>query len=602
MSNDETRVGRVRQLTEQVDNIIELLRSQRDQLQQRGMTLPSGALDNLQSLRKRIDVLSRQLTNTYVELRQLRALADTTALINSSLETEAVLNQVMDTVISLTGAERGYIVLKNRQTGEFDQFQVARGLDTAQLADQSGGRNELIVSKTIVNEVAQTGTPVLTDNASQDDRYRGQQSIVGFALRSILAVPLKVRDEVIGVVYCDNRVLAGLFQATDRDLLAAFANQAGVAIENARLFETARQQLAQLTEMRDLMDNIFDSIVNGVITLDNHGIINTCNAAAVAILRQDDAVIGHQLREVMPPLGNEFVSVLEQVWRDGMQRVVECYPVIQGEERTWNLIISLLRDAETGDSQGMALVLDDLTEQKLREAQLRELRRYLPGALVDNFASIEDVIGEEREITVIAADVRGFTTFSEQLQPEQVMQIINNYLSLASDAINLYEGIVDKYMGDAVTGLFNTQLNPQVDHPMRAVRAAMNLIYDLFALHEVMPEEQRLYYGVGIHTGSAFLGNVGSPERQEFAALGDANTIAKILEGNARAGEIIISEATYEMVKDHFDCEERMPEKTKGRTDIPRVYRVIKRKQGSKTGPLFIDPELADLLRDMGDS
>src|SRR5690606_17957035 len=110
---------------------------------------------------------------------------------------------------------------------------------------------------------------------------------------------------------------------------------------------------------------------------------------------------------------------------------------------------------------GVTIVLDDVTEQKRRESQLAEVRRYLPLALVENIKNVEDVDvrGQERTITAVFADVRGFTTFSEKLQPEELMTIINKYLSLASDAVNLYEGIVDKYMGDAVTGLYNTQLN-----------------------------------------------------------------------------------------------------------------------------------------------
>jgi adenylate cyclase len=252
----------------------------------------------------------------------------------------------------------------------------------------------------------------------------------------------------------------------------------------------------------------------------------------------------------------------------------------------------------------VALSLDDLTDQKSREAQLDELRRYVPGALMDNILTLDDVnvSGQERTITMISTDVRGFTTFSENLQPEQLMEVINQYLSLASDGINLYEGIVDKYMGDAVTGIFNTQLNPQDDHAIRAVRAAMSIIYDLYALHEIMPEDQRLFYGIGIHTGPAFLGNVGGQNRKEFSALGEAATISKILESNAGRGEVIISEDTYQLVKDAFECEPRKPDKTKGFDDkLKTVYKVVKQKRGAHTGALFLDPELAEMLKDLED-
>src|SRR5690349_15207678 len=108
----------VRELTQRTIELAGLLRSQQDILRKRGMNLPSGALDTLRTVQLRLDALSKQLLNSQIELRQLRALAQTTALLNSSLDTNEVLNQVMDTVIQLTGAERGYILLKDKQVGE----------------------------------------------------------------------------------------------------------------------------------------------------------------------------------------------------------------------------------------------------------------------------------------------------------------------------------------------------------------------------------------------------------------------------------------------------------------------------------------------------
>jgi adenylate cyclase len=597
---------RLHKLTQQVDDITQLLRSQRETLKQRGMSLPTGSLDNLSLLRRRVDTLNKHFAKMMTELGQLRALAETTALINSAQETDSVLNQVIDTVLDLTGAERGYIVLKDRASGKFDQFQVARGgIDPSEIRKTETNQtpdvpSDFVVSRTIVNDVARTGEAVLTDNASQDTRYQSQNSIVGFGLRSILCVPLKVRDEVIGVVYCDNRIMAGLFQDSDLDILTGFSDQAAVAIENARLFEQAREQLAQLTEMRDLMDNVFDSIANSVITVDADNKIIACNAAGYALLRVQgdnaDTILGRDLLSVLPAMGKAFDLTLKQVRADGEQRLIEVEP----DGRYWNVLISGLRGVD-GMTQGLTLVLDDLTETRKRASQLLELRRYLPGALVDKFRHVDQVnmAGQERVITAIATDVRGFTSFSEKLAPEKLMEIINRYLSLASDGINLYEGIVDKYMGDAVTGLFNTQLNPQEDHAIRAVRAAMSIIYDLYALHEIMPEDQRLFYGIGIHTGPAYLGNVGSDDRQEFAAMGEASTIAKLLESNANPGEILISPATFAQVEDFFDCEMRQLDKTAIGADT--AYKVLKRKKGVNTSQLFLDPELADLLADLKD-
>ncbi|MCZ7545364.1 MAG: adenylate/guanylate cyclase domain-containing protein [Anaerolineae bacterium] len=238
--------------------------------------------------------------------------------------------------------------------------------------------------------------------------------------------------------------------------------------------------------------------------------------------------------------------------------------------------LSPMQELETGRG-GVAIVMDDLTEEKQREAQLAAVRRYLPPAMVDNIQSIDMLAlgGEQRTISVVSADVRGFSTFSEQLAPEVLMDIINRYLRCSTDAIHLHEGVVDKYIGDEVVGLFNTQLNPQEDHAVRAVRAALSMRYDVLALHEVLSEAHRLYYGIGVHTGPAVLGNVGSPDRKEFTAVGDTLQVAKFMESNAQAGEVMLSEATFALVKDYFETEPLKPRKLNGRTDIRVMYRVI---------------------------
>ena len=267
----------LRQLTQDVVKLSEMLKAERAALRPLAVGLPTGSQETIVQVQKRLDVLAGQLMSRQIELRQLRALAETTALINSSLDTDSVLNQVMDTVIQLTGAERGYIMLTNKATGTLE-FRIARGIDREQLV-----RDEFIVSNTIINQVFSSGEPVLTDNARSDPRYQSLESIVGYQLRSILCVPLIVRGEAIGVVYCDNRALTALFKDHELSLLKAFANQAAVAIENARLFEAARAQLAEISEMRDLMGNIFTSIVSGLIIMDGNNMITACNPAAEAI-------------------------------------------------------------------------------------------------------------------------------------------------------------------------------------------------------------------------------------------------------------------------------------------------------------------------------
>ncbi len=567
----------LRRIIDQIELIEETLLQERQSLRASAVGLPIGTLQRARQLQTRLSELAVALVSRQTELRQLRALAQTTALIGSSLDTSSVLNQVMDTVIQLTGAERGYVMLNNKETGVLE-FRVARGIDREQLA-----RDEFTVSNTIINEVFNTRMPVLTDNAHSDPRYQSMESIIGYQLRSILAVPLIVRGEVIGVVYCDNKVMTALFKDSELNLLTAFANQAAVAIENARLFESARARLSEITEMRDLVDSVFSSVISGLITLDGRDVITAFNQAAETISRVTALeAIGAPIFAVLPHLRPALWEALDQIRAGETQASVEIDLTLPEVGRhIVNITINPLRGAD-GSGGGVVLVLEDLTELRAREAQIAQAQRYVPLGLVENMnsAAFGALDGQLREITVVFADVRGFTSFSEQLEPELLMRIINKYLSLASDSVNLHEGVVDKYLGDAVTGLFNTQLNPQEsDHAVRAIRAALSIVYDVTALHEILPPEQQLFFGIGIHTGQAILGTVGSQDRREFAAIGDAVEFAKLLQENAGRGDVIISVETYEQVSAYFECEAITPTKTRDRQDFTRMYRVLGRKR-----------------------
>ncbi len=570
----------LRGLKTRADEVKSLLEQQQQLLRRRGISLPSDALDRLWSLRGEVDKLSIDLVDSQMQLTQLRRLAETTALINSSQDTDSVLDQVVDTVIQLTQAERGYIVLKNHETGELE-FKVARGLSAEETA--AGGR---IVSWSVINQVVDTGEPLLTMDAGADDNISASESIVGFNLLSILAVPLKARDEVIGVAYCDNRVMAGLFKENELDMLTNFGQQAAVAIENARLFEDIRAQMAIIEQMQVRLSNIFSSIGSGVITIDSDNHVIVCNEAAESITGKcNENAVGLPLKDVLPPVTDAFFESIELVRQEQSQLMWAERFVQQGRKRFWQVAASPLR----GEDQviyGIALVIDDVTERKEQEEQRRLLGTFIPDALLENIGSISalDTSPVERTVTAMFADVRGFTAFGETLQPEDLMRIINRYLGAASDAIDAQDGIVDQYLGDAIKALWNTQLNPQEDHALRALRAAQSIMEAAQALHEVIEREHWLHFGIGIHTGQAVLGMVGSADRSEYGALGEAANDSKFLQANAEPGEIVISPATYALVAGDIRAEPFAPVSIKaGFEHYHTLYRVLGNKNGDGT-------------------
>src|SRR5690606_34351904 len=156
-------------------------------------------------------------------------------------------------------------------------------------------------SRTILREVLETGQTLLTDNAYNDPAFGSSATIASMTLRSVLCVPLKLKEMVIGAVYVDNRLRAGVFTPQAQTLLTAFANQASIAIGNARLYEKVQNSINTITELKELMDNIFASIASGVITTNRADEVMICNAAAERILNQPaEKVIGTRLPALLP--------------------------------------------------------------------------------------------------------------------------------------------------------------------------------------------------------------------------------------------------------------------------------------------------------------
>ena len=560
----------VTSLNEQILALRKLTGQLRSKLQTVRASLPPDTLETLSNLETRLFQVSGQVFAVEEERSKLLALANTTQAVNSSLELDEVLQLVMDTIVRLTEAERGFLMLRDAQ-GQM-VTRIARNWE-----QESINPNEFAISRTIIQRVIETGEPVLTTNAQEDPRFGGKESIVAYNLRSILCVPLQAKTELIGVIYADNRIRSGIFNEAELDLLNVFANQAAIAIENARLFASVRQTLDEVTELKNLMDNVFTSIASGVITADVKEQITLCNRAAKNILGDGVAeIVGRRLDDVLP--------ITTGIIRTQLTTVRETDKSVMGLEIThfmpergsvdWRLNISPLKDADQ-TTQGVAIVLDDMTERKKLEAQHRLLERMVSPAVLDqiNPDSLQ-IGGQQRDITVLFADIRGFTSFSEINSPEQLVSVLNRYLAAGVDAVLAQEGTVDKFLGDAVMAWFNAPL-PQPDHTLRAVRAALTLRSAVEKLHAELPPEAHLSFGVGIHYGEAVLGWIGTEKRLEYTAIGDSVNTAKRIQENAARNQILISKEAYERVKEVVQANPYAILHVKGRSGTVDVYEVV---------------------------
>jgi len=186
--------------------------------------------------------------------------------------------------------------------------------------------------------------------------------------------------------------------------------------------------------------------------------------------------------------------------------------------------------------------------------------------------------GAKKEITIFFSDIRGFTTLSEELSPEELVSILNEYLSVMTDSLLEYKGTIDKYMGDSIMAFWGAPIELE-DHAYFACVAALVQIKKLKTLQNSWEKRQlpSIEIGIGLNTGFAVVGIMGSSMRMEYTCIGDTINIASRLEGlNKNYGtKIIISEFTYEKVKDKVYARELDLVKVKGKNLPVRIYELL---------------------------
>ena len=219
-------------------------------------------------------------------------------------------------------------------------------------------------------------------------------------------------------------------------------------------------------------------------------------------------------------------------------------------------------------------------EQYIREQrEKRRLSQFFSPDVLAHVVRARGSLGSHRRlVTVLFSDVRGFTTMSERLQPEQVAEILQEYLTEMTDIVFRYNGTVDKYIGDCVMALYNAPFDdPQ--HAANAVRTGLEFQKRTLEVSKKWEEKLnvRIRNGVGINTGEAVVGTMGSRQRLEYTAIGDTINLGARLESITKdyGASIIISETTYELVKGQFVTRELGAVTVKGKTQPVKIYAVV---------------------------
>jgi len=407
-------------------------------------------------------------------------------------------------------------------------------------------------------------------------RYR---HLIGYVF-----VPLHYEKRLIGFLLLGPRRSGDLYTGDDLDFLAAVAAQSTLALENARLFTNLRHNLDQTMEMKNLMSDIFASISTGVITTDLNRKITLFNRAAEQILGIASwQVIGDTLSKALPGLGDDLDEVAANTLEDGA--ILLSAELIREVPVRGNVVLRLscapLRDAQLG-TKGATLVFEDLTERRKLEAEQERIRqtfgRVVAPRVRDRLLADPGNLrldGDRQTVTILFADVCGFTLFSEKHPPELVFKTLNSYLSLATESILEEEGTLDKFMGDAVLAIWNSP-DLQDDHALRAVRTACSIMHRVLIAHRDFPDPlQHMVFRIGITTGPAIIGNVGTSELFNYTAIGDAVNLAQRLQSVAKPGQTLLLKETYDAVAKQVNANPLEPLSVKGREQPVKVYELV---------------------------
>jgi adenylate cyclase len=258
--------------------------------------------------------------------------------------------------------------------------------------------------------------------------------------------------------------------------------------------------------------------------------------------------------------------------------------LVQGTRAVAAGDFNITLEVTSRDEIGALTEAFNIMARNLREKEMikRAFARYVAREVVEELLKDPErlvLTGERREVTVLFCDIRGFTPLTEQLNPEQVVLLLNDFYDLMIDATFRQEGTLDKFLGDAVMAVFGAPI-AHPDHPVRAIRTALAMREGVEQLSQRRIREGKdpITVGIGVSTGEAVAGTVGTEERMEYTVVGDSVNLAARLEGTAKPMEILISGRTYRDVKEVVEARPLGFLRVRGKEEEVEVYEVLRLK------------------------
>jgi len=483
--------------------------------------------------------------------------------ISSEIQLGPLLKMIIQMVTRMLNAERSTLFLHDDKTDEL-YTEVAEGI--------SSGRIRFPSDRGIAGAVFRSGETINIPYAYADLRFNPAfDKRNNFFTRSLLCVPVSNKTgKVIGVTQVLNKI-GGAFNKDDEVRLKAFTAQISIALENAQLFE-------DIQNIKNYNESILESMSNGVVTFDEAGRIVTCNEAGLRILGvKQDAVLGKTVEEFFDGDNAWVAQSVRKVEKDRVPAItMDAEFAIGSERRSINISTLPLTNNKGGTLGSMALIEDVSNEKRMKATMSRYMDPGLANQLLQ--AGEEFLGGQTKEATILFADVRSFTTLTEQLGAHGTVALLNEYFTLMVECIQKQGGMLDKFIGDAMMAVFGTPLAHD-DDADRAVRAAVMMMRELEGFNHRRAENglKPIDIGIGLCTDNVVVGNIGSPKRMDYTVIGDGVNLASRLESACKqyGVHILMSQSTLDQLHGTYRTREIDAVVVKGKNEPVRVHEVL---------------------------
>jgi PAS domain S-box-containing protein len=330
--------------------------------------------------------------------------------------------------------------------------------------------------------------------------------------------------------------------------------------------------------LQEFNESILQSMTSGLLVADKttHRILKVNRAMEHFSNFQAADVVGKTVEDVYAGLhGLPIQAFAEEVERYGAITLRKHRLHTDDGQEFYRSIKGQVFYNPQGVSQGVIVLVDDLSTTELLQ---ETFNRYVsPQVLEEVLTSRQrpSLQSMRRQVTVLFCDIRNFSSFATRYAPETVVETLNCYLDIMVDSLFAHQGSLDKFLGDGLLAFFGAPL-PQADHPCRAVQAALEIQQRLtdFNARRQCQNEPVLDIGIGINTGEAIVGNIGSEKRMEYTVIGEMVNLAQRLQARARGGEILISDSTLAHVQHLVTVSNTTTEQFKGHQRLVRAHRI----------------------------